>query len=264
MSTKEMNDPTARYTPGDVPQTNYDDASQEWDRRIGAAVVQAYNWRRAFFGSLILCLLMAGGMIWMNSKTLVTTYVVEVSSENGRVLNVVPAVAANYTPQEEQVRYHIGELIRKTRSIPLDPVVFRTNWEDSYAYMSQAAKSKMSSEYERMNPNARLGKEMVQIKLKSVLPSPMAKNNYEARWEEEVYSSDGRLQQRYAMTGYFMIDFSKATTEKEALSNPLGLIVKDFSWSQDLSSPSNKTAQSTGPMPENTQGKVVPTLTKKQ
>ena len=62
----------------------------------------------------------------------------------------------------------------------------------------------------------------------------MSENTYQIRWTEDVFSKEGAKKETYRMTGLISVDFSAPKTEKEIMSNPLGLYVKDFSWSKEL------------------------------
>ncbi len=53
-------------------------ARQIWDGRIGSAVVQAKNWRLAFFTTLSLCGGMAAGWFWQSERGTVVPWVVQV------------------------------------------------------------------------------------------------------------------------------------------------------------------------------------------
>ena len=58
-----------RYGDTPEPETPYQKAAQVWDRRIGAAAVQAANWRLMAFGSLLVAI--AAVSLWnfgMNSR----------------------------------------------------------------------------------------------------------------------------------------------------------------------------------------------------
>ena len=46
--------PTLRYGDTPEPVTPYQKAAQVWDERLGAARVQAHNWRLMALGSLVL------------------------------------------------------------------------------------------------------------------------------------------------------------------------------------------------------------------
>ena len=54
---------SVRYGRTPEPETPYQRAAQAWDDRIGSARVQARNWRLMAFGSLVLSMGLAGGLV---------------------------------------------------------------------------------------------------------------------------------------------------------------------------------------------------------
>ena len=112
--------PTQRYGNAEAPVTPYQRAAQVWDERIGAARVQARNWRYAFFGSLALSIGLAGGLVVVAADSRITPYVVEVDTL-GTVQAVGPAVAP-YEPADAQIAHHLARFIQNVRSLPLDPI----------------------------------------------------------------------------------------------------------------------------------------------
>ncbi|CAN0533181.1 unnamed protein product, partial [Scytosiphon promiscuus] len=81
---------STRYGETPEPVTPYQRAAQAWDDRIGSARVQAANWRFAALGSLALSFVLAGGLVWRSTQSIVTPYVVELTGE-GAVRAVGPA-----------------------------------------------------------------------------------------------------------------------------------------------------------------------------
>ena len=62
------------------PTTPYQKAAQAWDERMGAARVQAKNWRLVALGLLALSCLLTIGLMTVASDSRITPYVVEVST----------------------------------------------------------------------------------------------------------------------------------------------------------------------------------------
>ena len=82
--------PSVRYGRSPQPETPYQKAAQVWDERIGAARLQAKNWRLMAFGSLVLSAGLALGFIWQSLRGTVTPWVVQVD-RLGEVQAVAPA-----------------------------------------------------------------------------------------------------------------------------------------------------------------------------
>jgi type IV secretion system protein TrbF len=54
------------------------------------------------------------------------------------------------------------------------------------------------------------------------------------RWEETTYNKDGVTTGIKNMTGIFTIEISPPDDEYKLKVNPLGLYIKQFSWSRDV------------------------------
>ncbi len=115
-----------RYGTTPEPVTPYQKAAQIWDERLGSARVQARNWRLMAFGSLLLSVGLAGGLIWQSAQSRITPYVVEVDKTGG-VQAVGPAIEP-YQPTDAQVAYHLARFITDVRALSIDPVLVRQNW----------------------------------------------------------------------------------------------------------------------------------------
>jgi len=231
MSVKELNEPTPNYKPLEEPVTPYMKAKAEWDNRIGTARVQAFNWRLCALGSIFLSIILAFGLIYQSTKSMVVPYVVQVNSE-GLAQAVGPARQANYVPQEREIKYFLGQFVQKARSIPLDPVVAKQNWLSVYAFLLPSAAGKMNEIVKQENPLGKVGNETVQVEVNVIVK--MSENTYQIRWREDVFAKEGALKESSRMTGIFTVSLRTPKTEKEVLMNPLGLYIKDFSWSKEL------------------------------
>ena len=110
-----------RYGKTPEPETPYQRAGQLWDDRIGAARVQARNWRWMAFGGLFLTASLSAALVWQSLQSRVVPYVVEVD-RLGEARSVVPA-ETDYSPTDPQIAWHLGRFIGNVRSRSLDPVL---------------------------------------------------------------------------------------------------------------------------------------------
>ena len=58
-------------------------------------------------------------------------------------------------------------------------------------------------------------------------------NVYQVRWKEDFFGADGEKGNTNSYIGIFTIDFIQQDDVRKILKNPLGLIIKDFSISQE-------------------------------
>ena len=230
MSIRELISPTSNYKAAKAPVTPYEAAEGIWDRKIGSARVQAYNWRLMALGLLAACLCLVASLVFMSTKSSVTPYVVEVGPDGARAVGL--ATAEKYIPKDQEIKYFLNQFILKTRTIPTDAVVSKQNWTAAFAMLRPAAAEKLTSIVKKENPVGRIGRETAQVNVLVIVP--VSKNTWQIRWGEDIYNAGGGLKEAYKMTGLFTLEFGTPSTEKELVSNPLGMYITDFSWSREM------------------------------
>jgi type IV secretion system protein TrbF len=228
---EDFKQPTESYKPGEAPVTPYQKAAEEWDNRIGTARVQAKNWRLAALLAILLAMILAGGLIFQSAKSSVTPYVVQMNND-GMVQAVGPAQHANFKPGQPVIEYFIVQFVTKVRSIPLDPVVAKVEWLSAYEFLRKNAANTLNEIAVREQPFSRIGLETVSVRMKSVVP--LSRDTYQVRWEETDFSKEGVSTGVKGMTGIFNVEVVPPTDERKLRANPLGLFIKQFSWSRDL------------------------------
>jgi type IV secretion system protein TrbF len=227
----ELNEEPASYKPESAPETAYQRAKEEWDNRMGGLVIQKANWMKIAIALSFTSIILAAGLVFQSAKSSVVPYVVQVD-KHGVVQAVGKATQTNYTPQQPVIGYFIAQFVRCTRSLPLDPVVAKQNWLEAYAFLSNEATIQLNEIAQREKPLDKLGQETVAVNIENVVAK--SKDSYQVRWIETVYSKEGATTATRTMTGLFTIEIIPPTEEKQLMANPLGLYVKQFSWSKDV------------------------------
>jgi type IV secretory pathway TrbF-like protein len=229
MSFKELTGRPQKYKVDKPPVTSYEKAEGVWDNVIGSARVQAYNWRLMAIIMTFTCLCLVGALVFMSTKSSVQPYVIEVGPDGARAVGLAKDV--NYIPKEQEIKYFLSQFVLKTRSLPSDPVVSKQNWTTAYSLMRPEAGTKMTSIVQKDNIVAKVGRETIQVNLSVIIP--LSQDSWQIRWNEDVYTN-GALKESYKMSGVFTVEFGTPKDEKELLTNPLGIYIKDFSWSREL------------------------------
>ena len=223
--------PQVRYADTPQPATPYQSAAQVWDDRIGAARVQAKNWRFMAFGCLTLAVLMAGGLVWRSAQSIVTPYVIEVD-QSGQV-RAVGEAATPYRPADAQIAHHLARFVTLVRSLSIDPIVVRQNWLDAYDYTTDKGAAVLN-DYARTNdPFARIGKESVTVQITSVVRA--SDTSFNVRWTEQRYVN-GAPAGTERWNAVLSTVLQTPRTEQRLLKNPLGIYVNGLSWSRELDS----------------------------
>ena len=221
---------TPKGSPTDVlpqPKTRFGDDL----RNIAFLRDQATQRNKIYLALVALCLIVTVFTITTMSYK---TYVVRVDNATGAVDAGGELKSTNYTPQQAELKHFLMTFIMNTRTIPLDPVAFRTNWENASHFMSKEAYAKYTQFVNREKPATKLGRVTVQPQIKTMQIFPGTKNTYQVRWYEEEYSLGGTTigsNKRKNYVGLFQIEVNPPTKESELMINPLGMTIVDFNYS---------------------------------
>lgn len=217
------------YGQSPFPETPYQKAGQVWDERMGAARVQAKNWRLMAIGCLALAFATSGALVWRSLQSTVTPYVIEVD-ETGAALAIGPAKAA-FDPSDAQIAHHLAGFISKVRGLSVDPVIVRENWLTAYKFVTAQAATTLSDYASANDPFAEIGRKSRTVDVISVVRVSDA--SFQARWIEKTYEN-GALNDARRFTGLFTIITQTPRDAETLRANPLGLYVHSLNWGEDL------------------------------
>ena len=219
-----------RYGRSPVPVTPYQRAAQVWDDRMGAARVQARNWRLACFGCLLISGGLAGGLVWQSARGTITPWIVEVD-KLGEARTVAPA-DADYRPTDPQIAFHLARFVEHVRSIPADEVVLRAGWLRAYDFASESGAQALNEHARANDPFAEVGKLQVAVDVSSVIRA--SKDSFRIAWTERHYR-DGGLVETARWSAIVTVRIETPRTSDALRRNPLGLYVTAINWSKELS-----------------------------
>ncbi len=218
-----------RYGSSAPAESPYQRASQEWDRRIGAPVVQAANWRAAAFAGFAIAALAVGGLIYEGATRTIATYVVPID-QFGRPGRIELA-GRTYNPTTAEMGYFLADWVTRTRSKSIDPVVIRDNWTTAYRFVAGPAIGQLNDYAKAHDPFANAGQQAISVEVVSVLArSP---STYQVEWRETTYDQ-GATTSTATWTGLFTTKIQPPTNEAELRANPLGMFITSFQWSREL------------------------------
>lgn len=221
------------YKPLTEVETPYIKGMREWDNRIGTSAAQARNWRVACLVTTLSTLALSVGMVVISSQRKVYPVVILANDTTGEA-KALGKIEAQYTkPSSTHIKYFIGQFITKYRSMPLDAVVFRKNWEDAYRFLTTDASQKLNQLPETDEKIKRVGHDSITVQLVSINRIADS-DSYQARWTETLYKDKGFGKDVYNMTGVFSIHIEEPATEEQIMRNPLGVYIKELSMSRDL------------------------------
>jgi len=218
-----------RYGTTPPSVTPYHKAGQVWDERLGAARVQALNWRRIALGSTLLSILLGLAIAVTAGRSRDTPYVVEVD-HLGEVRSVGPATAS-YRPSDAQIAHFLARFVDNVRSLSIDPVVVRANWLHAYDYVTDRGAQMLNDYAREADPFSQIGAKTVTVEVLSVARA--SADSFELRWKETSYEN-GAVVKTEHFTGVATIVLRTPDTAERLRKNPLGLYVHSINWSRDL------------------------------
>lgn len=218
----------AKNFAGAAPETPYRRAQQEWDSRMGAAVLSARAWRATALAALALAGAAIGALALVALQSRTFVHVAEVSPQ-GQVLSV-RAADGQWRPNDAQTAYHLGRWVRLVRSLPTDGVVLRENWLEAYRFLTPQAAARLTEIARADDPFLSLGRVGRTIHIRSIIAR--SNNAWEVSWVERVTNATGAGDGE-VYTGVFTVTTQRPRNADEVATNPLGLLISDFSWSRE-------------------------------
>ncbi|HMO06852.1 MAG TPA: conjugal transfer protein TrbF [Paracoccaceae bacterium] len=221
---------TAHYGKTPEPETPYQKAAQVWDERMGAARVQARNWRLMAFGCLILAGGFAGALVWQSARGTVMPWVVEID-RHGEA-RAVDAAAASFQPTDPQIAWHLARFVEGVRGLPADPVVVRQNWLRAYDFTTDRGAQALNEHARANDPFTRVGRDQVAVEVSSVIRA--SPDSFRVAWVERHYT-DGQLARTERWTAILTVVLQPPRTAERLRANPLGIYVNAINWSREMS-----------------------------
>lgn len=219
--------PTNSYA-APAPDTPYRRAQQEWDARMGSAVLSARSWRLTAFAGLGLAAALGAALTFVALDQRTFVHVVEVSPE-GQVMQV-RAADGRWSPTSTQIAHHLGRFVRLVRSLPTDGVVLRENWLEAYRFLTPQAAAQLSEIARQDDPFLSLGRVGRTVHIRSIMAR--SGNTWEVTWVERATNATG-TNSGEVYSGVFTVTTRAPRSADEVAVNPLGLLISDFSWSRE-------------------------------
>lgn len=216
--------------PDETPETAYLKAQEEYTRTLGSAKAAAANWRAMAFSMMLMSMFCLAAGFYFANRSNVVPYIVEVDGSTGTVIST-SKVYDKSQASRQTVEYFIWQIIKKTRTLPKDIIVYERNWTEAYAFLNSASSQKMNDMALREKHQESLSHGITtMLTLKNITPLSAQDDTYNVRWSEVYYDNDGTKSGEYELEAYFTMQQVPAD-EKTIYVNPLGLKVKDFSIS---------------------------------
>jgi type IV secretory pathway TrbF-like protein len=217
----------------------YLSARRTWNDHIRGVHASRQTWQLIGILALLIALAGVGGMIHIGSQSRFVPYVVEVD-KLGQALAVAPAERASAIDQRvvhASVASFIGDARLVTPDVALQrKAVFRLYSMLSGSDPATAKTNEWLNGIEDSSPFQRAIKETVSTEVLSVIPQ--TPDTWQVDWMETVRDRQGILKgqpfRMRALVTVYTVPATPQTTEEQVRNNPLGIYVRDYSWSKQL------------------------------
>lgn len=215
----------------------YLNAKRTWNSHEGSILASRTLWQIVGVLSLLIALSAVGGVVYIGQQSKFVPYVIQVDKLGQ---SVAVARADRAAPVDARVLHAtVAAWISEARLVTPDITVQRAAIFRVYALLNSndPATPKMHEWLgnEINNPFKRAAKETVQVEITSVLPQ--SPETWQVDWTEETWDRQGVLKGKVRMRALLNVYVAPPTTqtdEEQIRRNPLGIFVRDFSWSKQV------------------------------
>jgi type IV secretion system protein VirB5 len=217
----------------------YLSARRTWNDHVGGVVASRQNWQIIGILGMLIALAAVGGLVAVASQAKFVPYVVEVD-KLGATVAVAPAQKAAVA-DVRVIEASLAAFINDARLVTPDIALQRKAIFRLYAMLAanDPATARMNdwlNGTEDSSPFKRAAKETVSIEISSVLQQ--TPETWQVDWVETVRDRQGIMNGKpfrmRALLTLYTVEPTAGTTEEQIRNNPLGLYIRDFSWSKQL------------------------------
>ncbi|HTR47039.1 MAG TPA: VirB8/TrbF family protein [Verrucomicrobiae bacterium] len=214
----------------------YVEARREWDERYADLVLGKRNWQIAAGGLLAATLILAGGIVWLSTRSRYIPYVVQVD-KLGYALTVPQPLTPVSVPDiaTRIQRYEVAAFIQDARSVSSDPLLEHQMLNSLLAHVRGAADKFLDAYYHSENfthnPFKLAESQTVTVQIDSILQVSPA--SYQIRWTEQHHDLNGApLGAASHWEAMLQTEIVPPKSDDSIVSNPLGFYVTQISWTQ--------------------------------
>lgn len=214
-------------------------ARRTWNDHVGSVRSSRQTWQVVGILSLLIVLAAVGGLIHIGSQSKFVPYVVEVD-KMGKTVAVAQAQRAGAVDQLV-IHAAVASFISDARMVTPDVALQRKAVFGLYSMLSANDPATVKTNEwlngtEDSSPFKRAAKETVSTEILSVIPQ--TPDTWQVDWRETTRDRQGIVKGQpvrwRALVTVYVVPSNSDTTEEQILNNPLGIYVRDFSWSKQL------------------------------
>lgn len=210
----------------------YLNARREWNERYGNYISTAKQWRIIALISLTVCIICIAGVIYFASQNKLIPYIVEVDKQGNTVTVYKNTKMQSIEPPI--IRSQLAQFIRDFRSVSADMTVQKSAIKRLYAHIENQSQAgqRLQQYFIKNSPFEQAQEHVVSVDVKQILP--LSERTWQIQWLEKTFARDGSKISDKDYTAMVTITIGNNVTEQTILSNPIGLLVNELQWNEDL------------------------------
>ena len=208
------------------------EGKKTWNDLYGGALAMATFWKNLSFILAIVCVILAGGVIWSTRQTHVIPYVV-FANDQGKTLLVHKAIQISAIPKKI-LTHTIGRFVQHTREVIDDPLAEKNVIRQIYGHLDSSDPAYTAvTNFLRLRTQETVKKHIsVTVKITTILWQ--SQSTALVQWNETAWLPSGESISNGSYEGYVSVKIlpPMETTDPTFQTNPLGIYVNKFSWAK--------------------------------
>lgn len=207
-------------------KTIFNDFAKSYPDAVGYFQSLARLWQFAFFGLLLITLLLTMGIIYVASLSKTDLKFVAVQPTGEIMVGDTKDDYSNYNIPKAAVSVIVKNFIHDAFSIPLDSNVCQDWINRSKSFTTKNSEGILISMWQTRKVNDLL-KQRIRIVTKTETTFWIKDNIWQSEWIETAYNSSGDIQEIHRYRGIFTVVFIAPTTQSFD-ANPTGTYFDNF------------------------------------
>jgi type IV secretion system protein VirB5 len=206
----------------------YLNARREWDERYGDALARAKNWRMAAFASLAIAGVAVLGITYIGAQSKIKPFVVAIDKIGNPIAMAQPVTGGAIN--QRIVEAQVANWLWNARSVLSDHAAQKILIDRVYTMLGSDAAGYLNQYYSAHPPFGYVAN----VTITSVLP--ISGNTYQINWDEAtVKNGQPQPVQHWKANITTARDPKLADNPRVMLDNPLGLFIKNITWTPVVS-----------------------------
>lgn len=211
-----------------------DEGKSMYSNMITMKDIQIVKWQKIAFMTIAISLISIVGLIYVATRSTFIPYIINVDEKTGYVQSLGSLKEVNHEVTDAEINYFLSRFVEDTRTIPNDTEVLQTNVKRATTYLTPETASKFKNLY-LDEFTKKIGTGLNRVTVLAITPVAKTNDTYQVRWSEKFIPTGSTTPEEKSYVGTFSIKQESVDNKELLLTNPLGLMITDFSMQEERS-----------------------------